>query len=135
MAPAEAPARGGGTEPVIQARGLHVGHTDRWLLHDVGFTVHAGERVAIVGHNGAGKSTLLRTLTGWTRPDRGQLQVLGTTLPARAEAAGRPLARLPLRRLRARVAPVHQGLHLVGRLSALDNVLIGGAACGRPASA
>ena len=37
-------------------------------------------------------------------------------------------AAAPLRRLRARVAQVHQGLHLVGRLSALDNVLIGGAA-------
>ncbi|TDM09714.1 MAG: hypothetical protein C4K60_10940 [Ideonella sp. MAG2] len=30
--------------------------------------------------------------------------------------------------MRAQVAQVHQGVHLVGRLSALDNVLIGGAA-------
>ena len=33
-----------------------------------------------------------------------------------------------LRHLRSRVAQVLQGLHLVGRLSVLDNVLIGGAA-------
>ncbi|MDP2006980.1 MAG: ATP-binding cassette domain-containing protein, partial [Rubrivivax sp.] len=37
-----------------------------------------------------------------------------------------------LRGLRRHVAQVHQGLHLVGRLSVLDNVLVGGA--GRHAS-
>jgi phosphonate transport system ATP-binding protein len=77
-----------------------------------------GERVAIVGHNGAGKSTLLRLLSGFMPPAYGQLSVLGREL-------GQPLATSELRALRLEVGQVLQGLHLVGRLTALENVLIG----------
>lgn len=77
-----------------------------------------GERVAIVGHNGAGKSSLLRVLSGFVRPDRGAVMVLGRHLPVRG--SGREL-----RALRGEIGQVLQGLHLVQRLSALDNVLVG----------
>jgi phosphonate transport system ATP-binding protein len=109
---------------VIEARGLQVSAGAKVLLHDVGLRIAAGELVALVGHNGAGKSTLLRALTGFggqSRVTRGSLRVLDTDLSEARQGA-------TLRRLRSRVAQVHQGLHLVGRLSALDNVLIGGAA-------
>lgn len=111
--------------PMVQARGLHVraGHAN--VLHDVCLNLAAGERVALVGHNGAGKSTLLDALSGFGAISAGSLRVLDSELSAAPDAAG-------LRRLRRRVARVYQGLHLVGRLSALDNVLIGGA--GRYAS-
>ena len=112
-------------EPVIEARGLHVraavAADAPVLLRELAFSIQPGERVALVGHNGAGKSSLLRALTGFASVHQGRLRVLNTDMN------GAPAA-LPLRRLRARVAQVHQGLHLVARLSALDNVLIGGAA-------
>lgn len=111
---------------VIEARGLHVSVGRQVLLRDICLSITAGERVALVGHNGAGKSTLLRTLTGFDGPGwvtRGSLRVLGTELAIAGHAEGGGL----LRSLRARIGQVHQGLHLVGRLSALDNVLIGGA--------
>ena len=113
------------SDAVIDARGLQVSTGGHVLLRDVGISVAPGERVALVGHNGAGKSSLLRALTGFNAVTCGSLRVLGT------ELADRPAAPA-LRALRCRVAQVHQGLHLVGRLSALDNVLIGGA--GRQAS-
>ncbi len=75
-----------------------------------------GERIALVGPNGAGKSTLLRLLSGFARPGRGEAVVLGRRLP---------LAGRELRALRGEIGQVLQGLHLVQRLSALDNVLIG----------
>ena len=41
---------------VIEARGLQVSAGAKVLLHEVGLSIAAGERVALVGHNGAGKS-------------------------------------------------------------------------------
>lgn len=112
---------------VIEAQGLQVSVGPQVLLRDIGLSVTAGERVALVGRNGAGKSTLLRTLTGFNGSGcvtRGSLRVLGTEVAAAGTDTGSGV----LRGLRARVGQVHQGLHLVGRLSALDNVLIGGSA-------
>jgi phosphonate transport system ATP-binding protein len=113
-----------GAQAVIEARGLRIEVGAHLLLRDIALSISVGERVALVGRNGAGKSTLLRALTGFGefgRLPRERLRVLGTDL---ADAHRREV----LRTLRARVAQVHQSLHLVGRLSALDNVLIGGAA-------
>ena len=90
----------------------------RTVLDIERLVVGEGERVAIVGHNGAGKSTLLRVLSGFTRPTAGQVSVLGLRLDASL-----PPARL--RALRREAGQVLQGLHLVPRLSALENVLIG----------
>ena len=116
---------GGIAPPVVEARGLHVKVGEHVLLRDVNLTVSAGERIAIVGHNGAGKSSFLRAVSGFNSVQRGSLNVLGTDMSVIRE-------RRALRSLRSRVAQVHQGLHLIGRLSVLDNVLIGGA--GRNAS-
>ena len=80
--------------------------------------VGAGERVAIVGPNGAGKSTLLRTLSGFANAPSGRVTVLGRELAPRC-------ARHELRALRAEIGQVMQGLHLVQRLTARENVLIG----------
>jgi phosphonate transport system ATP-binding protein len=80
--------------------------------------IAAGERVAIVGHNGAGKSTLLRVLGGLLAPSEGAVAVLGRDLRA-------PMANSELRAWRSQVGQVMQGLHMVARLSARENVLIG----------
>jgi phosphonate transport system ATP-binding protein len=94
---------------------------DHVLLRDVNLSVAFGERIAVVGHNGAGKSSFLRALSGFNNVQHGSLKVLGTDISVIGK-------RSALRNLRSRVAQVHQGLHLIARLSAIDNVLIGGAA-------
>lgn len=42
-------------------------------LHDVDLTVHTGEFVSVIGPNGAGKTSLLNCITGYYRPQKGQI--------------------------------------------------------------
>lgn len=49
----------------------------RKLIDGIGFTIGAGERLAIVGANGAGKSTLLRLLYRAVRPKTGEVRLGG----------------------------------------------------------
>ena len=50
------------------------------VLHDVSFTVAAGENVAIVGKSGSGKSTLVRLLLGFEEPKSGAVYFDGHDL-------------------------------------------------------
>lgn len=49
----------------------------RKALSDVSVTVHAGERVAVLGNNGAGKSTFFLLANGVLRPERGRILFRG----------------------------------------------------------
>ena len=44
----------------IASAGINLG--DRWLLRNADLTLHAGDRLALVGRNGAGKSSLMKLM-------------------------------------------------------------------------
>ena len=79
--------------PVLQVEKLNL--VDRQgvkLLENVGFTLHAGEIVAIAGVSGNGQSELMEILSGMRLPTSGKVDFLGQTLPysGRSHADGLP---------------------------------------------
>lgn len=59
-------AASGGAEPsefVVEVSGLEVSYENP-VLHDVGFTLAPGERLALVGQSGSGKSTTISAILG-----------------------------------------------------------------------
>jgi phosphonate transport system ATP-binding protein len=110
------------TEPAILINGLEVRVGQRCLLDISQLHVEHGERIALVGPNGAGKSTLLRVLGGFVHATAGSITVLGRSFGPH----DRPnLTRAQWRGLRRQVGQVMQGLHLVPRLTARENVILG----------
>jgi phosphonate transport system ATP-binding protein len=89
----------------------------REAVRGVSLTAEEGQMVALIGPSGAGKSTLLRMINRLERPDSGTVRWKGEGVTALEGAA--------LRRWRARCAMVFQQFHLVGRMDALTNVLMG----------
>ena len=113
----------------VRLEGLQVAVGGRVLLDVPHLAIAPGERVAIVGPNGAGKSTLLKVIGALTEARQGQVQVLGRRTGPGLEGgpgpAPRGLSRQERRAWRRDTGLLMQGLHLVPRLSARENVLTG----------
>ncbi len=82
---------------------------------DVSFSVERGTIVGLIGPNGAGKTTLFDCVTGFQRPDRGQVRFRGIRLNGLSPAQ---VCRLGLARTWQKVRPL-------ARMSVLDNVMVG----------
>jgi phosphonate transport system ATP-binding protein len=115
--------------PAVNLEGVRVVVGDRVLLEVPALAIDPGERVAVVGPNGAGKSTLLKLIGGLIEARQGRVQVLGRTIGVVGEPEGadalRKIGSGDRRALRRETGLLMQGLHLVPRLSARENVLIG----------
>jgi ribose transport system ATP-binding protein len=84
-------------------------------LHDVSFSVGAGEVVAVLGENGAGKSTLMKILAGVQLPDTGTIRLDGTPVQIRSVEEGLSLG----------IALIHQELNLATNLGIGANLFLG----------
>ena len=69
-------------EPISTLTLQHIrfSHTKKDLLIDVNLTIHAGEKVAIIGNNGSGKSTLLDLILQFEQPASGEIQMNGRNI-------------------------------------------------------
>ncbi|QWD92044.1 ABC transporter ATP-binding protein [Polynucleobacter asymbioticus] len=52
-------------------------YEQKWVLHNVTFSIDSGEAIGIIGVNGAGKSTLLKMITRTTQASTGSIEVTG----------------------------------------------------------
>ena len=84
-------------------------------LHDVSFSVGAGEVVAVLGENGAGKSTLMKILAGVQMPDTGSIRLEGAPVQIHSVEEGLSLG----------IALIHQELNLATNLSIGANLFLG----------
>lgn len=58
---------------ILSAENISHSFNDKWLFKDLTFSIHTGDRIALVGHNGSGKSTLLKIITGILPPEKGNV--------------------------------------------------------------
>ncbi|MBW1597342.1 ABC transporter ATP-binding protein [Streptomyces sp. JJ38] len=79
--------------PLLTAEGLHKTYGSTPALSGAGFSVHAGEVVAVMGPSGSGKSTLLHCLAGIVVPDAGTVHYRGRELSALSDAERSALRR------------------------------------------
>ena len=67
-------------EPVLKAERIAKAFGAHQVLTDVRFQVGSDEIVGLLGPNGSGKSTLLNIVSGFSRPDAGQILFLGRSI-------------------------------------------------------
>src|SRR4051794_9810525 len=107
------------TSPLLSVRGVHTYYGHVAALKGVDLEVGDGEIVALIGSNGAGKSTLMMTICGNPGARDGAI-----------EFAGRDITRLPTHEIaRLRIAQSPEGRRIFLRMSVLENLQMGAAAC------
>ncbi|HBI11045.1 lipoprotein-releasing ABC transporter ATP-binding protein LolD [Franconibacter pulveris] len=85
------------------------------VLHNVSFSINAGETMAIVGSSGSGKSTLLHLLGGLDTPTSGDVIFNGQSMSKLSSAAKAELRNREL-------GFIYQFHHLLPDFTALENV-------------
>lgn len=71
------PADAGNPQEVLAVNDVTVQLSGREVLHDVSFTLNAGEVTGLIGLNGAGKTTLLRVILGLQPATGGTVSIGG----------------------------------------------------------
>jgi branched-chain amino acid transport system ATP-binding protein len=62
---------------ILEATNIQKYYGDFCALAGVDIRIHEGEFVSVIGPNGAGKTTLINCLTGFLKPDTGQVKFKG----------------------------------------------------------
>ena len=96
-------------------KSYHDGNMSVNVLKGINFSIHKGDRIAIVGPSGSGKSTLLHLLGGLDKPTSGQVFQQGLDWQRLSEKK-----RCQLRN--HQLGFIYQFHHLLPEFSALENV-------------
>ena len=101
--------------PLLEVRGVTKRFAGVVANDDVSFSVGEGEIVSIIGPNGAGKSTVFGCVTGFHRPDAGQVLWRGRDI------TGFKADRI----CRMGIARTFQIVQVIGDMTVLENVMTG----------
>jgi phospholipid/cholesterol/gamma-HCH transport system ATP-binding protein len=86
----------------------------RQVLKEISFSIHANERVAILGESGEGKTTVLKLIMGLQKPDSGRIWIDGEDITDKSEPE--------LRETRLKLSIVFQEGALFDSLNVKENV-------------
>jgi branched-chain amino acid transport system ATP-binding protein len=100
---------------VLSLNNVSVGYKGLLAVQDVSFRIDEGEIVSLIGSNGAGKSTIVKTIAGLMHPWKGE--ILFKNAPIHQTQ--------PFDIVKLGISMVPEGRRLFGRLSVLDNLLLG----------
>jgi branched-chain amino acid transport system ATP-binding protein len=67
-------------DPMLELDRVNTYYGKAHILHDLSFSVGAGEVVALLGRNGAGKTTTMRSIMQLVRPSSGQVVFEGNDI-------------------------------------------------------
>lgn len=102
-------------KPILQIRNVHLSFGGIKCLSDVSFDVSKHEVLAIIGPNGAGKTALLNCISGFYRPQQGNILF-----------EGKDLVGVPSHRIANRgIGRTFQNLADYTGASTIDNLLAG----------
>jgi branched-chain amino acid transport system ATP-binding protein len=100
---------------MLSVNNISVGYKGLLAVQDVSFHVDKGEIVSLIGSNGAGKSTIIKTIAGLLHPQKGEILFEDI-----------PITRTPSYDIvKKRISMIPEGRRLFGRLSVLDNLVLG----------
>jgi branched-chain amino acid transport system ATP-binding protein len=102
---------------VLQARDVNKKFGAVVAASNLNIEIFAGERVSLIGSNGAGKTTFVNMITGYLKPDQGEIWLDGQEITALYPRAITHLG----------VARSFQIPQLYGELTVLDNMLVANA--------
>lgn len=105
----------GNAAALITADRLHMSFGGVVALNDVSIEIRPNELVAIIGPNGAGKTSLMNCLSGFYRPQQGQIIFNGK------QAIGRSVHEIA----RAGLARTFQGTHVFPGMTVTENIMVG----------
>ena len=100
---------------LLEVRGVSKRFGGLSAVRDISFEVEEGEIVGVIGPNGAGKTTLFSLVTGFIRPDAGEIRFQDRTVTDLA----------PERRCRLGLCRTFQLVKPFGNMTVRQNVMVG----------
>ncbi|MGO9016634.1 MAG: ABC transporter ATP-binding protein [Dissulfurispiraceae bacterium] len=100
---------------MLSLNNVSVGYKGLLAVQEISFRINEGEIVSLIGSNGAGKSTVVKTIAGLIHPSKGE--ILFNNKPIHQTE--------PFDIVKIGISMVPEGRKLFGRLSVLDNLMLG----------
>ena len=98
---------------ILSVKNISKSFGDLQVLKEIGFDIHKGEKIAILGPSGSGKSTILRCINQLETYDSGEIDYMGK--PVNSGQA--------LHELRQHIGMVFQRFNVFTHMSVLQNVI------------